>query len=222
MTTTSSTDPSHSQGQLVLKWGVRGVVGVGVAWLALSAVLIGAVIWYGTRDFSQPADVIVVLGAGVNGDGSPSQTLVERAEVGASLWREGVAPQIICTGGIVGASPRQEADACLEVLTGVGIPADVVILEVDSINTQTNALNTAAIMQQRGMTTAVVVSSRYHLLRARWLFWRVGLPVHTSPAPIGHMTTGEILFSYTREWAAFHYQVLRDLFGTPHIYVPVP
>ncbi len=220
--TTSNTSVARPRLWQVVRLTVRLAVGVVAAWLVFSVVLIGTMIGYGNRDFSRSADVIVVLGAGVNADGSPSRTLIQRAEVGADLWRQGMAPHIICSGGIVGASPRQEADACLEVLEGVGVPADAVILEVDSINTQTNALNSAAIMEQRDMTSAVVVSSRYHLLRARWLFWRAGLSVHTAPTPIGYLTTGEIIYAYAREWAAFHWQVLRDVFGTPHIYVPVP
>lgn len=204
----------------------RGVLQAGITlfvmWLVLSVILVTAIIWYGTRDYAREADVIIVLGAGVRGDGSPSQTLVERAQQGARLWEQGIAPAIICTGGVVGDAPRAESDACREVLDAAGVPPDVVLWEEQSTTTAENVEHTLVLMAQHDMQSAVVVSSRYHLLRARWLYALAGQPVHTSPAAIGHLTTGEVLFSYTREWAAFHYHILREYLGVPQIYVPVP
>ncbi|MEM6526976.1 MAG: YdcF family protein, partial [Chloroflexota bacterium] len=152
---------------------------------------------------------------------SPSQTLIVRATQGADLWKQGIAPVIMCTGGVTG-GPRSEAEACEDVLIAKGVPVERILSEYSSINTAGNVFYTNELMLQNNMETAVVVSSRYHMLRARWLFWRAGVPVVTSPADIGYLTTGEILFSYTREWAAFHWQVLQDWFDMPHIVVPVP
>lgn len=205
-----------------LRWAGRVAVVLLVLWGVLSVVLVTAIIWYGAQDYAQPADVIIVLGAGVRGDGAPSRTLVERAEQGAALWARGVAPKIICTGGVVGSAPRTEADACREVLAAAGVPPDAVLWEDESINTVQNVRHTLRLMAQHDMGSAVVVSSRYHMLRARWLYALAGQRVHTSPAPIGYLTTPELLFSYFREWGAFHYHFLRDYLGAPHIYVPVP
>lgn len=191
-------------------------------WLAGSVVLVAAVVVYGWRDAAWAADVIIVLGAGVNADGTPSRTLEVRSEVGSALYAAGVAPVVICTGGVIGAAPVSEAALCADVLAREGVPREVIFLETDSINTQTNAINAQAMMQANGWQTAVVVSSRYHLLRARWMFARAGVVAQMAPAPIGYLTPGEILFSYFREWAAFHYQVLRDVFRMPHFRVPVP
>jgi len=206
----------------LLKWLWRTMLILTGVWVIFSICLVTCIILFGNRDNSRTADAIIVLGAGIEADGSPSKTLTVRAQHGAELWRQNIAPVIICTGGIVGSAPRAEASACEDVLIAEGIPADAILSEYQSINTQTNVRFSKELMENNGLQNAVVVSSRYHLLRAQWLFWRAHVPIYTSPAPIGYLTTGEILFSYTREWGAFHWQVLRDFFNTPHIVVPVP
>jgi uncharacterized SAM-binding protein YcdF (DUF218 family) len=181
-----------------------------------------SIIVYGLRDTRTPSDAIVLLGSGVEADGTPSRTLQVRSEHAAALWHAGVAPLVICAGGVTGNAPRSEAAACAEVLLAAGVAADAVHLEERSINTEQNVTYTRELLAELDAATVVVVSSRYHLLRARWLFGRVGQPITVSPAPIGYLTAPEILYAYTREVAAFHWQLLRDRFDTPHIYVPVP
>lgn len=44
------------------------------------------------------ADAIVVLGAGINWDGSPSTVLKDRLDTAIALYNEGVAPKIIMSG----------------------------------------------------------------------------------------------------------------------------
>lgn len=210
----------------VIRWIRRFIlVGLGL-WAVGSVVLIGAVILYGNRDGARLADAIVVLGSGVEADGSPSKTLTVRAEHGAALYTQGIAPIVICAGGVTGGAPRSEADACREELVRFGVPADTVLLEERSVNTEQNVAYTLEIAAQRELASFVVVSSRYHLLRARWLYWRVRpqppLEVVTSPARIDYLTPTEILYSYGREWAAFHWQLVRERLNVPHIYVPVP
>lgn len=191
-------------------------------WGALSVVLVIAIVWYGAVDRARSADVIVVLGSGVESDGRPSKTLTVRAEHGANQWHAGIAPLIICAGGVTGGAPRSEADACREELVRFGVPAEAVLLEERSINTEENVRYTLDLMAQHELTSAVVVSSRYHMLRSRWLFWRQRADVVTSPARIDYLTRREVFYGYSREWAAFHWQLLRDVFDVPHVYVPVP
>ncbi|MEO0562584.1 MAG: YdcF family protein [Chloroflexota bacterium] len=192
--------------------------------LALEGALLMTIIAYGFRGEAHSADVIIVLGSGVNADCSIPTTMRVRAEQGAALYDEDVAPVVICAGGVTGGAPRSEADACREALGDAGVPAEAVLLEERSINTFTNAQYTLDLMNQNGYTSAVVVSSRYHLLRARWLFWRRDrtVQISTFPARIGYLTPSEIFYSYTREWAAFHWQLVRDVVDVPHFRVPVP
>jgi uncharacterized SAM-binding protein YcdF (DUF218 family) len=194
------------------------------AWAAGSLVLVAAIVRYGVRDTAANADVIVVLGAGLEQDDSPTETHRVRSLHAADLWEAGAAPTIICAGGVTGRATRSEAAACAEVLTEAGIPTQAMLLEEQSINTETNVEHTLALMGDMDAGSVIVVSSRYHMLRARWLFWRQAptLTVQLSPAAIGHLTPGEMLYSYIREWGAFHWQVIRDRLPVPHIRVPVP
>ncbi len=208
------------------RWLLRGVVGLGLAWGIGVVALLLAVIIVGNRDNARPAHAIIVLGSGVNPNGTPSKTLTVRAQHGASLYADGIAPVVICAGGVTGVAPRSEADACRETLEQFGVaPADI-LLEESSINTEQNVYYTRQLMHQQQMQSAVVVSSRYHLLRARWLFWRAtpppSLQIYLSPARIGYLTPTEITYSYLRELAAFHWQLIRDRLDVPYIRVPVP
>ena len=142
---------------------------------------------YSRWDFARPADVIIVLGASVDGDGSPGETLESRIEHAVTLWRRGLARRIICTGGYTGQAHRTESSACRATLIALGVPPEAVYIEEQSQNTYENAQYALEIMAENDLQTAVVVSSGYHLLRARWLFWRAGQPVHTSPAGIGFL-----------------------------------
>lgn len=210
------------QWQKIGRWLWRATWIIVLLWIGASLVLVTSIIVYGFRDAAQLSDTIIVLGSGVEADGRPSKTLTVRAEHGAALWQQGIAPSVICAGGVTNNAPRSEADACREELVRFGVPFDAVLLEERSINTEQNVANTLQLMHENDLQSAVVVSSRYHLLRARWLFWRQQGNVVMSPARIDYLTRTEIGYSYAREWAAFHWQLLRDRFNTPHIYVPVP
>lgn len=193
--------------RLVLLWGV------GVFLLAI------IIYFYGRIDRAQEADVIVVLGAGVQRDNRPGPALIRRSSQAAALWQKGLASHIICSGGTPGEARRSEADACRELLVDAGVPPEAVLLEDRSRSTEENAFYTRHLMDEHGWETAVVVSDGYHLLRATWLFNLAGLTVYTSPA--ASPSFGNWLTSMGRELAAFHWQAFKDALGLPFTYVPV-
>jgi len=178
-------------------------------WLCVSVVLAVLVIAAGTVDRAAPADVIVVLGAALNRDGTPYRALTRRTERAADLWQQGLARTVICTGGI-GAHvrvPRSEADGCREVLMARGVPRSAIVLEEASRTTAENARETRALMARHGWRTAIVVSDSYHVLRARYLFGRAGVDAVTSPVPAAKV--GSPLFfllSVVREVVALQSQ----------------
>jgi uncharacterized SAM-binding protein YcdF (DUF218 family) len=182
--------------------------------------LIIAIILYGAWDRAQEADVIIVLGAGVQRNNRPGPALIRRSEQAAILWQKGLAARIICSGGIPdGEIRRSEADACRELLVESGIPTEAIWLEDRSRSTEENAFYSRQMMDEHGWKTAVVVSDGYHLLRAAWLFGQEGFTVYTSPAETPSF--GNWLTSMGREIAAFHWQAFKDILGLPFTYVPV-
>lgn len=187
--------------------------------LLLLAILLPAtaVFLYGRIDHAAPADVIVVLGAGLERDGSPSHSMQRRAEQAARLYARGLAPKLICSGGVGPGSSRSEAWACAELLQRGGVPAEAILLDEKSRTTEANAGNSLALIRANGWQRVIVVSDGYHLLRARWLFERIGQPVLTSPA--ADPPPGPWLWNSLREAAAFYWLGLRFLLNIPEVLV---
>lgn len=197
---------------------VRVVLIVLLVWMTICAGLAGIVFVYSRSDGAQPADVIVVLGAGLRLDGRPGPAIVRRGERAAELYAEGYAPRLICSGGYAINRTRSEASACREVLLANGVPEDAIILEERSHSTEENALYTHELMLANGWETALVVSDGYHLLRTQWIFGEQGIAIYTSPAADPSLINH--LFSIGREVIALHWQVFKTIFNLPETYVP--
>lgn len=189
-----------------------------VLWLYAVVLLLVVIDAYGRVDRAQAADVIVVLGAGLRRDNTPGPALTRRSARAAELWQAGYAPVIVCSGGKPGNRTRSEADACAELLRGNGVPASAILLEETSRSTEENALETRAIMQTNGWTSAVIVTDGFHLLRATRLFEQAGIRAFPSPAGV-EPPPSEYLTYLFREVAAFHWLAFKDLFNLPITYV---
>jgi uncharacterized SAM-binding protein YcdF (DUF218 family) len=198
---------------------VRRIVLIALGgWLIVACAIGIAVTIYGQTDRAQPADVIIVLGAGLNRDLSPGPGTVRRSTRAAELWKAGYAPTIICSGGYATWASRSEAKGCAEVLRDNGVQAEAIILEERSRSTEENAVYSHELMHDYGWSSALVVSDGYHLLRATWIFSAEGVTFTTSPAappPFLNQLT-----STAREVVALHWQVLKTIFGLPFTFVP--
>ncbi len=128
-------------------------------------------------------DAIIVLGARVLPGGIPSGHLRRRVEAAVRLWREGVAPVVVFTGG-VGRVPPSEAEVAARVAVELGVPAGALRLEDRSTSTEENA---AFAKRATGVSRVVVVTDSYHALRARRVFARhfevVGVSASLAPWP---------------------------------------
>lgn len=164
---------------------------------------------YGQVDRAEKADAIVVLGARVLPNGEAEDSLRSRTLRAVALYRKGIAPTIICTGG-VGDNPPAEAKVASELAEKNGVPSNDLVLEEHSASTRENAEFAARICRERGWKRVVVVSDPYHLYRARNDFERVGLTAYTSPALECHRNRvlSERVWWTLRETAL----VIRDMF----------
>ena len=111
-------------------------------------------------------DAIVVAGCRVGPGGRPSRALRARAEGGVALWKAGVAPVLVFTGG-VGQFPPSEAEAAASVARAAGVPPRAIVLEDRSTTTAENAAFAA---RRTGARRGVVVSDAYHVFRAQRIF----------------------------------------------------
>jgi glycosyltransferase involved in cell wall biosynthesis/uncharacterized SAM-binding protein YcdF (DUF218 family) len=109
------------------------------------------------------ADAIVVLGGGVEKDGRPTRSTLERTRYGVALYRQGLAPTIILSTGL--AKYFNEARLMSEIARAEGVPEQALILEEDSRNTHENLQSVQRILDAHRWETAIVVSSPYHMRR---------------------------------------------------------
>ena len=102
---------------------LRGLLLLIVPALVAFAFLVWQVDRLGQQDHAQPSDVIVVLGARVNADGSPGSDLTSRTYHAVDLWQAGYAPSIICTGGFKD-EQLSAAAVCKRFAIELGVPAN--------------------------------------------------------------------------------------------------
>lgn len=142
----------------------------------LEIALLAAVVINADRlDAPAPADALIVLGARIYADGSPSPALERRLNRALDLYQAGYAPLIITTGAQGDDEPMPEGDAMRRYLVERGVPEDAVLAEVESTSTMENLENAKAMLDARGLSSAVIVSSDYHLWRALSMAKDIGL-----------------------------------------------
>lgn len=134
------------------------------------------------QDERQPADAILVLGAGVTRTGSPSSALIARVKHAVMLYREGYAPLIVLTGGARDARPT-EADVAYRIARRMGVPAEAIIVEATSQTTTQNIVTVAPSLRERDVRSVIVVTSPFHAMRSRIIVHGEGFTVYMSPAP---------------------------------------
>ena len=156
------------------------------------------------RAYEVQADAIVVLGGGARTRAYPRATSEvneagDRLLYAAHLYRRGVAPHLLLSGGraaIVGAASVPEAESMAEILVGIDVPREALWLEPVSRNTHENAVETLAILQDRGAERIVLVTSASHMPRSVAVFAKAGMEV--IPAATDFQVTQEDWAYYTR------------------------
>jgi vancomycin permeability regulator SanA len=125
----------------------------------------------------EKADAVVVLGAGLRTDGTPSTYLRRRVEAGAELYRAGVAPTVILSGdahdnadGTRYDEPGSMRSWILD--NDLGVPDDAIVLDREGFNTTATCRRAHDLY---GARTAVVVTQDYHLRRTLYSCVEAGL-----------------------------------------------
>lgn len=136
---------------------------------------------FGTTDYRRPADVIVVFGAKVFPDGRLSSVLEERVRTGCELYRSGLAPHIVFSGG-PGTGAIHETVAMRSRALELGVPAAAMTLDPDGWDTDLTAENTLRLASQHKWRRILAVSQFFHLPRIKLAFHRHGSEVYTVPA----------------------------------------
>ena len=142
------------------------------------AALLGMICWQEAnppkRDELGDYGAIVVLGAQVKEDGTPSVQLEWRLEEALAMWREKPC-LIVCCGAQGVNEPASEGDVMRQWFIDRGVPADQVVSDPDSFNTKQNIEHAARIVAPYGVTRVLIITSDYHLPRAMALAGDLGL-----------------------------------------------
>lgn len=114
---------------------------------------------------------IIVLGAGVYSDGTPSPMLRDRLDTGIALYKAGTAPKLLLTGDN-GQVEYNEVDVMLNYALDKGVPKEDIFLDHAGFSTYDSVYRANYIF---GVEKAVVVTQTYHLFRALYGCNRMGI-----------------------------------------------
>jgi len=142
---------------------------------------VGLVLAAGARPNYRSADAILVLGA-AQWNGRPSPVLRARIDHALSLYREGLAPVLLFTGGVGRGDTLSEAEVARRYAIAKGIDIEHILVETDGLTSSESIRAAAAIMREHGLQTAIIVSDSYHMLRVELLARRAGIRPYRAPA----------------------------------------
>jgi vancomycin permeability regulator SanA len=117
------------------------------------------------------SDAILVLGAGVHADGSPSEVLEDRLAAALALWQDGRAPRILVSGDH-GRASYDEPNAMRRWLETRGVPREAIFMDHAGFDTYSSVWRARHVF---GAERVIVVTQRFHLARALFVAGRVGM-----------------------------------------------
>ena len=159
-------------GRLVL---LAGTLAIG--FLAYS----GYRIWdAATSDDRAVVGAIVVMGA-AQYDGRPSPVFAARLDHAIELYRDGVAPLLVVTGGKHEADRTTEAAAARAYAIDHGVPPEAIIGEDQSRSTLTSIRSVADLLREADVERAVFVSDPTHMYRVLRQAGDAGITATGSP-----------------------------------------
>lgn len=178
-------------------------VGTGVA----VALPIALMLTFGPTRYVRDADCIVVFGARVYSDGTPSLALADRVDEAIRLYHRGVAPTIVMSGALDEVHGGSEPAAMRARAIAAGVPADAIVIDEAGVDTAATVDNTAAWLRARGGARVLAVSHYYHQPRVKLLFERAGVRTFTVPATMSRRLLKEPYF-VAREVLAYYAALL--------------
>ncbi|MBV9573909.1 MAG: YdcF family protein [Acidobacteriales bacterium] len=166
---------------------------------SISARIVGAA----SLQQDQPADAIVVFGA-AEYSGRPSPVYRARLDHAFELFRRGLAPVVITTGGAAADPTFSEGGVGHDYLMHRGISEPDLIAETQGSDTAQSAKRVGAILRENHMHTCLVVSDAYHVFRIRKLLEHEGIQVFVTPRPESRPhSVGQKLWALLRESASY-------------------
>ena len=163
----------------------------------------------GNVDEARRADAIVVLGA-AQFNGQPGGVFEARLQHAVDLWKEGLAPYLIVTGGKLPADITTEAATARAWAVANGVPDEAILDEDRGRNTLESLDNVAQILRTHHLNRVLFVSDRTHMLRVLRMAKDLGIVAFGSPT-----TTSPTDLEADRRWKS----IAHELAGLAAYYV---
>ena len=122
-------------------------------------------------------DAILILGAGLKEDGTPSHMLEDRLRYGVELYRRGVAPRLILSGDRSG-EHYDEVGAMARFCLALGVPEESLIYDTTGFSTFESIDN----FKEKGEGSILIVTQKYHLYRALYIAGELGIEADGYPS----------------------------------------
>ena len=146
-------------------------IAVFMAVVLLAVVIINLAVVYKTDEYIRQTDelgegydCILVLGAGLRSDGSPSDMLADRLKVAISLYKSGVSDVIVLSGDCSG-EDYDEVTAMYSYCILAGVPESALVKDNFGFSTYESVYNA----KENGYKSVVIVTQKYHLYRALYI-----------------------------------------------------
>jgi uncharacterized SAM-binding protein YcdF (DUF218 family) len=162
--------------------GLRLLIGALLLIFALWISTVALIVIAGNYPNLRKADAILVLGA-AQWNGRPSPVLRARLDHALLLHRKGYAPYLVFTGGVGPRDTLSEGEVARRYAMKNGIDSLIILVEREGVTSAASVTAAATLMHERGLTSALVVSDSYHMLRVELLARRSGLIAYRAPAP---------------------------------------
>lgn len=145
---------------------------------------------------------IIVLGSGLKDGYEVTPLLASRVDKGIEAYRQNENSILVLSGGQGHDEKIAEGQAMKNYALKQGVPESAILVEDKSVNTKENLLFSRKLIQHEdnGKGNLLVVTTRYHLLRALLLAKNLGIPCD------GRGSKTKLYFSmnaFVREWIAY-------------------
>lgn len=162
------------------------------------------------------ADCAIVLGCQVLPSGQPSTMLRHRLETGAELYFSGKVKKIIVSGDH-GADHYDESNNMKSYLIDMGIPSEDIFMDHAGFSTYDSMKRAKEVF---GVSSAIVVSQKYHLYRAMYIGKMNGIEVYGASASLERY--GRQLYYDVREYIARCKDFVLTLFNFDPVFLGDP
>jgi SanA protein len=122
-------------------------------------------------DQSPSARVVIVFGAGLRRDGTPTAILRDRVETGVRLYFDGKVEKLLMSGDN-SVEYYNEPEAMRQYALSLGVPSEAIVLDYAGRRTYDTCFRAKAIF---GVENALLVTQKFHLPRALFLCNALGL-----------------------------------------------